>query len=89
MHLKKVQDFIIPLLLSVIQLGETVSPPYGHPECRRALYSLLQACVLVPSAIWPPPIHVAVGIFSKAAIRESDLKVSLLFKVFRNLCLWP
>ncbi|XP_078694293.1 proline-, glutamic acid- and leucine-rich protein 1-like isoform X1 [Branchiostoma floridae x Branchiostoma belcheri] len=72
---KEVQEFVIPLLLKIQQNQSDPPIPYSCSKCRKGLYQLLLAAVLVLHPRWPPPTQCAVKIFSVGQ-QDYDLQVS-------------
>ncbi|XP_078614546.1 proline-, glutamic acid- and leucine-rich protein 1-like isoform X2 [Branchiostoma floridae x Branchiostoma japonicum] len=72
---KETQEFVIPLLLKIHQNQSDPPIPYSCGRCRRGLYQLLLAAVLVLHPRWPPPTQCAVKIFSLGQ-QDYDLQVS-------------
>ncbi|XP_066266548.1 proline-, glutamic acid- and leucine-rich protein 1-like isoform X2 [Branchiostoma lanceolatum] len=72
---KETQEFVIPLLLKIHQNQSDPPIPYSCARCRKGLYQLLLAAVLVLHPRWPPPTHCAVKIFSVGQ-QDYDLQVS-------------
>ncbi|KAI8514200.1 Proline-, glutamic acid- and leucine-rich protein 1 [Branchiostoma belcheri] len=71
---KEVQEFVIPLLLKIQQNQSDPPIPYSCSKCRKGLYQLLLAAVLVLHPRWPPPTQCAVKIFSVGQ-QDYDLQV--------------
>ncbi|KAH3810241.1 hypothetical protein DPMN_138631 [Dreissena polymorpha] len=84
--LQSVQEFVIRSLLALHQapLG-SLPAPYADPSCRRGLYRVLSACVTSTHANVPPPVQVALGLFS-AGLRDKHADVSSYCMEAMRLC---
>ena len=71
---QSIQEFTVHTLLD-LQQSESPPLPYACPACRRALYGVLQGCVLAPHPDWPPPTQVAVTIL-RTGLQDADPEVN-------------
>ena len=79
--IQDVHEFAIPLILKIQRSTNSPPAPYPSAACREALYRLLLACVLVPHAKWPAPLHCAVRMFA-AGRQDACIKVWISCFVF-------
>ena len=73
MNGKKLQEitrFIIHTLF-LVQQSRDSPVPYSSAHCRKGLYSVLQACVLLPHSKVPSPVQCAVQLFSTGILDKS------------------
>ena len=67
--------YIIRLIIQCQQSPYDSFPiPFSSPDCRQALYHVLQCCLLVNSPNVPSPVNHAVRLFSEG-LQDADLKV--------------
>ncbi|CAH3023670.1 unnamed protein product [Porites evermanni] len=73
---REIQVYIIRLIIQCQQSPYDSFPiPFSSPDCRQALYHILQCCLLVNSPNVPSPVNHAVRLFSEG-LQDADLKVS-------------
>lgn len=72
---KILQENIVAIALNVVKSLPKRSHLYHYDECRNALYAALNALVLSPNHLCPPPVQYAAQIFSLAQIHDVNARI--------------
>lgn len=72
---KILQENIVAIALNVARGMPKQSNLYHNDDCRNALYAALNALVLSPSHLCPPPLQYAAEVFTLAQVLDVNAKV--------------
>lgn len=74
-HQRILQENIVGISLKVVAAQPSATNLYASTECRRSLYAALQALVISPHHLCPPPVQYALRVFSVAQVRDCSALV--------------